>query len=55
MTSRSSGNILGEAVCRCCCCCVDFAILPNLTKTCTARRADRGSATNEKKFILKKS
>ncbi len=53
-TSRSSGNIVGEAIDRCCCCCVDFAILPNLIKTCTRRRADNGSLAKKKKRLFER-
>lgn len=44
-TSRSSGNTEGEPGDRCCC--ADFAILPNLIKTCTRRLADNGSAAKK--------
>ena len=33
---------------------VSLLVLPNLTKTCTRRRADNGSAAKKKKIILKK-
>ena len=39
-TSRSSGSV-GEAACRWW---VERAILPSLTRICTRRRADNGSA-----------